>query len=99
MTRANKILVSGLLGAALVLVSIPSFAQQPGGGAAAASATDKSSSSGGDYGYKFDDDPLSAGGFGPNDARIQVRPQAARTTLIRPRTSFVQEMLKSVENI
>ncbi|MDX2051126.1 MAG: hypothetical protein SFV15_01965 [Polyangiaceae bacterium] len=51
------------------------------------------------YGYSFEDDPLNAGGFGPNDATIRVRPKAARTTLIRPRTSFVPEMLKSVENI
>jgi hypothetical protein len=51
------------------------------------------------YGYEFDDDPLNAGGFGPSDATIRVRPRAARTTLIRPRTSFVPEMLKSVENI
>ena len=53
----------------------------------------------GDYGYKFEDDPLSAGGFGPADATIRVRPGPVRTTLIRPRTSFVPEMLKSVENI
>jgi len=26
------------------------------------------------YGYSFDDDPLTAGGFGPNDAVIRVRP-------------------------
>ena len=45
------------------------------------------------------DDPLSAGGFGPNDATIRVRPGPVRTTLIRPRTSFVPEMLKSVENL
>ena len=51
------------------------------------------------YGYEFDDDPLNAGGFGPNDATIRVRPKAARTTLIRPRTSFVPEMLKSVEDM
>ena len=51
------------------------------------------------YGYEFDDDPLNAGGFGPNDATIRVRPKAARTTLIRPRTSFIPEMLKSVENL
>jgi hypothetical protein len=55
--------------------------------------------SGEGYGYEFDDDPLSAGGFGPNDATIKVRPKAARTTLIRPRTHFIPEMLKSVENI
>jgi hypothetical protein len=33
----------------------------------------------------FDDDPLSAGGFGPADATIAVRPGPVRTTLIRPR--------------
>jgi hypothetical protein len=27
-----------------------------------------------EYGYEFSDDPLSAGGFGPNDATIRVRP-------------------------
>ena len=62
----------------------------------------KAADAGGDkegYGYEFDDDPLSAGGFGPNDATIKVRPKAARTTLIRPRTHFIPEMLKSVENI
>ena len=51
------------------------------------------------YCYEFSDDPLPAGGFGPNDATIRVRPGPVRTTLIRPRTSFVPEMLKSVENL
>lgn len=51
------------------------------------------------YGYEFDDDPLNAGGFGINDAVIKVRPKAARTTLIRPRTSFVPELLKSVQDL
>ena len=60
---------------------------------------EKKAGGGEGYGYEFDDDPLSAGGFGPNDATIRVRPRAARTTLIRPRTSFVPEMLKSVENL
>jgi hypothetical protein len=69
----------------------------------AAFAQDKPAAGGGDkgdgYGYEFDDDPLAAGGFGPNDATIRVRPRAARTTLIRPRIQFVDEMLKSVENL
>jgi hypothetical protein len=67
----------------------------------AQSAKETAGGGGGDegYGYQFEDDPLAAGGFGPNDATIKVRPKAARTTLIRPRTSFVPEMLKSVENI
>jgi len=66
----------------------------------AAMAQEAKDSKGGEgYGYEFSDDPLNAGGFGPNDATIKVRPRAARTTLIRPRTTFVPEMLKSVENI
>jgi hypothetical protein len=72
-------------GLAVILVSGVVFAQEKG---------DKEG-----YVYEFDDDPLSAGGFGPNDATIKVRPRAARTTLIRPRTSFVPEMLKSVESL
>jgi hypothetical protein len=67
--------------------------------ASVASAQVKDSAGDDGYGYEFDDDPLNAGGFGPNDATIRVRPRAARTTLIRPRTSFVPEMLKSVENL
>ncbi len=63
----------------------------------AALAQDKEKGDG--YGYEFDDDPLAAGGFGPSDATIRVRPRAARTTLIRPRIQFVDEMLKSVENL
>ncbi|MEB2322620.1 MAG: hypothetical protein OZ921_08905 [Sorangiineae bacterium] len=79
---------------ASALVASTAFAQPKGGAGA------KASDSGDEgYGYTFDDDPLNAGGFGPNDATIRVRPRAARTTLIRPRTSFVPEMLKSVENL
>ncbi len=75
----------------------------PGGGPAASGGGTtgvKTTDTGKDgYGYSFTDDPLAAGGFGPNDANIRVRVSAARVTLIRPRTSFVTEMLKSVENI
>jgi len=90
MQGANKWLLSGLIAGALLTLSTSSRAQD------AAAATPGAS---GDYGYKFEDDPLSAGGFGPSDATIRVRPGPVRTTLIRPRTSFVPEMLKSVENI
>jgi hypothetical protein len=51
------------------------------------------------YGYEFKDDVLQAGGFGPNDARLRVVPHAVRSVLIRPRTQFIAEMLKSVENL
>ena len=96
MIRANKWLLGAFFAAAFVTVSAKSQAQDAA--TAAPSATgDKGGQ--GDYGYKFEDDPLSAGGFGPSDATIRVRPGPVRTTLIRPRTSFVPEMLKSVENI
>jgi hypothetical protein len=99
MKRRNTLWLSGLVVAASILVSAPSFAQDAAGGGGAAASTTGGSSGTGDYGYKFEDDPLSAGGFGPADATIRVRPGPVRTTLIRPRTSFVPEMLKSVENI
>jgi hypothetical protein len=95
MTR-SKFALSVIAAGVTLLIAAPAFAQAPGGGAAAAAA---GGGEGDGYGYEFEDDPLNAGGFGPNDATIKVRPRAARTTLIRPRTSFVTEMLKSVENI
>ncbi len=93
MKSTSKWLLSAFAVVALITVAGPSHAQDA---SAAPSATGGGQ---GDYGYKFEDDPLSAGGFGPSDATIRVRPGPVRTTLIRPRTSFVPEMLKSVENI
>ena len=95
--------IFGITAATVLLFSGTAFAQgapAPGAGGAGAKAT--AGGGGGKdegYGYEFSDDPLAAGGFGPNDATIRVRPGPVRTTLIRPRTSFVPEMLKSVENL
>jgi hypothetical protein len=87
----------------IVSVAVGLAAFMASGAAFAQAAGDKPAGDKGDkgdgYGYEFDDDPLAAGGFGPNDATIRVRPRAARTTLIRPRIQFVDEMLKSVENL
>jgi opacity protein-like surface antigen len=95
-----KRLLLGIVAAGFVMTSaVSAFAQAPaapGGGAAGAKPAGGKEDG---YGYEFSDDPLSAGGFGPNDATIRVRPGPVRTTLIRPRTSFVPEMLKSVENL
>jgi len=88
MARSKKLALAIAVGIAAFAVSTAAFAQV---------SEEKKGDDG--YGYTFSDDPLNAGGFGPNDATIRVRPRAARTTLIRPRTSFVPEMLKSVENI
>jgi len=91
-----KKLVGSVAGVSVLLLASSAWAQE--------APVAKESAAGGDkggegYGYEFSDDPLAAGGFGPNDATIKVRPKAARTTLIRPRTHFIPEMLKSVENI
>ena len=90
-SKMRKLVVGAFCALGCVLFTANSFAQaaKPSGGG----GKDEG------YGYEFSDDPLSAGGFGPNDATIRVRPGPVRTTLIRPRTSFVPEMLKSVENL
>jgi hypothetical protein len=92
MIRKRLVVGSILLGGLLV----PSLALAQGKPDVKSSAAGKKEDG---YGYEFGDDPLAAGGFGPNDATIRVRPGPVRTTLIRPRTSFVPEMLKSVENL
>lgn len=84
---------------AFLLITSTGYAQQPGAGGAGGNVKSSNGKEGEGYGYEFSDDPLAAGGFGPNDATIRVRPGPVRTTLIRPRTSFVPEMLKSVENL
>jgi hypothetical protein len=56
-----------------------------------------STKDGKDQSVIFRDDPLAAGGLGPNDIRIHVMPAPKRVLLLRPRTQFVTEMLKSVE--
>ena len=97
--------IFGVLAAAFLVLSSAlssgsAFAQQPAPAPGAGGAAPKAAGGGGKdegYGYEFSDDPLAAGGFGPNDATIRFRPGPVRTTLIRPRTSFVPEMLKSVE--
>ena len=89
--RSSVCISAGLLSAVAVFLT---------SGAVLAQEDVKTVEGGGEgYGYEFADDPLSAGGFGPTDATIRVRPGPVRRTLIRPRTSFVPEMLKSVENL
>lgn len=51
-----------------------------------------------DTAYIFQDDPLNGESQGPNSERIRVRPRGHRSTLLRPRVHFVQEIFKSAEN-
>jgi hypothetical protein len=96
MAKSKKTLMVGTVsGLAILMLASSAWAQD----APVAKESPAGDKGGEGYGYEFSDDPLAAGGFGPNDATIKVRPKAARTTLIRPRTHFIPEMLKSVENI
>ncbi len=52
-----------------------------------------------DYEYTFPDDSLLTDTMGAKGATITIRTKPQRTVLIRPRVQFVQEMLKSVENL
>lgn len=87
----TRTLIGLVAASGMLLVSNVAMAQD--------AANTKTTEETGGYGYEFSDDPLNAGGFGPGDATIRVRPGPIRATLIRPRTSFVAEMLKSVENL
>ncbi len=58
-----------------------------------------SSTGEGDYAYDFFADNLEGSAYGIGGAVIRVRDKVVRRTLIRPRTSFVSHLLKSVEEI
>ncbi len=88
MKRNEKWLTIAGLGGALLLVASVAGAQEV-----------KESKSDDGYGYLFSDDPLNAGGFGETEGLITVRRIPARMTLIRPRTSFVPELLKAVQHM
>ena len=89
MNRALALCSAGSL--ALVLAASPALAQQ--------STPPAASTKPETYGYVFRDDPLNAGGFDVNDVQIRVLRHGMRTTLIRPRTDFVPEMIVSVEKL
>ena len=52
-----------------------------------------------DYSYSFSDDGLLGVGLGSTVPRILVHPRRMGGTLIRPRTNFVIELLKTVETL
>jgi hypothetical protein len=81
--------VTAAVAAIVVLCSNLAFADQ----------TYTENNSGKDQSVIFKDDPLAAGGFGPNDIHIRVIGAPKRVVLLRPRTQFVTEMLKSVEQL
>jgi len=66
--------------------------------ASAEEATPARASSG-DLEYRFEDDPLDGVGLNERGQRIRVRPGRGRVTLIRPRTHFIPELTRAVENL
>jgi hypothetical protein len=50
-----------------------------------------------DYGYRFDDDLMLGDTLSSPPPIIEMRKKLPRITLIRPRPSFVGEMLQSIE--
>lgn len=52
-----------------------------------------------DYEYRFLDDDLLGGALDGSSPVIRVNPRATRSLLIRPRTSFVPELLTSADAI
>jgi hypothetical protein len=65
----------------------------------AALADETQNKDGKGYAYNFSDDSLLGKDMVGNTPTIHVRPKAAKGLLHRPRIQFVQEMLKSVENL
>ncbi|HEX3770909.1 MAG TPA: hypothetical protein VHV30_08605 [Polyangiaceae bacterium] len=89
-----RILVSAIATAVVVSTAAAASAQP-----ATTEGTFRTSTNHDGYGVVFNDDPLQAAGFDGTMARLALVIHAQRTTLIRPRTAFVVEMLKSVETL
>jgi hypothetical protein len=53
----------------------------------------------GEHCYTFDDDLLNSDVGSPNAALLKVRTVLPHTYLLRPRTSFLVELQKSIEQI
>ena len=51
------------------------------------------------YGYRFEDDYMVGDTLASTPPLLKVRPRVMKVNLLRPRASFVGEMLKSVETM
>jgi hypothetical protein len=93
--RRSRTLLASLIATALLAVA-PAALAQPAAKPAARPAAPVDDGRG--YEYKFTYDLLAGGGMDGTAPIIRVRAHALRSQLIRPRTSFVPEMLKSAES-
>jgi hypothetical protein len=53
----------------------------------------------GDCEYRFDDEGVNSPGWSAYADWLKVHPTAKRVTLIRPRVSFIMELVKSMNGI
>ena len=67
--------------------------------AAVAAAQDSEREIRPDTEFTFDDDEVIGETDNPMGSLLQWRPRPQRVTLVRPRTHFVPEMLRSIERI
>lgn len=85
----KKLIAIGLF-SALSLAALPVMAQEAGAGGGASNEPTT---------YDFEDDLVTGDLVRPDGELLSVRRRGARTSLIRVREHFVNEMLKSVENL
>jgi hypothetical protein len=86
-----KVLLTLVLVSALVVVATPAFAQDapaPAGGGGGDTTT-----------YDFEDDLVQGDLVRPDGENLMVRRRGARESLIKIREHFINELLKSVENL
>jgi hypothetical protein len=81
-----KSFVAVILGLALAFVSTSALAQEEAGGGQATT-------------YDFEDDIVTGDLMRPDGEVLRTRRRGQRDSLLRVREHFVQEMLKSVENL
>jgi hypothetical protein len=75
------------------------LAQKPAAAKATATKAAKAAKEEAGYGYRFEDESLLGEGLGTTVPMLKVRQPKGRQQLSRPRTTFVPELVKSVENI
>jgi hypothetical protein len=83
MTRLLALIMVGAVG----LIAVPATAQKAAGGGADATS------------YDFEDDLVQGDLVRPDGENLMVRRRGARESLIRIREHFINELLKSVENL
>jgi hypothetical protein len=77
-----------VVGMMLVAVAAPAAAQEGGGGGGGDATT-----------YDFEDDLVQGDLVRPDGENLMVRRRGARESLIKIREHFINELLKSVENL